>query len=158
MKRLLGSLVAASLALTPVVRAEAPESSEDMARTAAFIAAFQNPDGGFAGKPGGTTSLGSTSSAIRALKYAGGSIPDVLACIKYVKSCFDAETGGFAPTPGGTPDVGTTASGLMAISELKIATEEMIEKATAFFSKERQDVRRDPDRRRRDGDGQPALA
>jgi poly(3-hydroxybutyrate) depolymerase/prenyltransferase beta subunit len=135
MKRLLGSLIVALFALAPVVRADATAASEDMARTAAFLAAFQNPDGGFAGKSGGASSLGSTSSAIRALKYSGGSIPDVLGCIKYVKSCFNADEGGFAPTPGGKPDVNTTASGLMAVSELKIATDEMISKATAFFSK-----------------------
>jgi pimeloyl-ACP methyl ester carboxylesterase len=135
MKRLLGSLVVLLFAVHPIARADATAASEDMARTAAFIAAFQNPDGGFAGKPGGASSLGSTSSAIRALKYAGGSIPDVLACIKYVRSCFDPKQGGFAATPGGKAEVNTTASGLMAVSELLIATDEMIEEATDFFSK-----------------------
>ena len=37
----------------------------DLERTAAYVAAFQNPDGGFAGKVGQASSLGSTSSAIR---------------------------------------------------------------------------------------------
>ena len=45
----------------------------------AFVAAFQNPDGGFGAKAGDKSSLGATSSAIRVLKNTGGSIPDVLA-------------------------------------------------------------------------------
>ena len=68
------------------------------------------------------------------MKYTGGSIPDVLACIKYVQSCVDATRGGFANTPGGEADVRTTAVGLMVAAELKIATDEMAEKAVAFFT------------------------
>jgi len=112
------------------------ETTADLARTAALVAALQNPDGGFAAAAGQPSTLSSTSSAVRVLKYAGGTIPDVLSCIKYVKSCADPSSGGFANTPGGKPDVRTTAVGLMAAAELKIATDEMAEKAVAYFSKQ----------------------
>src|SRR5262249_28234515 len=115
-----------------VARAQAPP---DGAQTASFVATLQNADGGFAGTPGGASSLGTTSSAIRILKNVAGSIRDVPGCMKYVKSCADAESGGFAPTPGGSPNVGTTASGLMAYAELRLPADEVAEKAIAYFSK-----------------------
>ncbi len=132
MKRMLVGLVACLVGLAPAVRAETPE---ELSQTARYVAAFQNPDGGFAAKVGDKSSLGATSSAIRILKHVGGSIPDVLGCIKYVKSCRDADGGGFAPTPGGKPDVRTTAVGLMAVAELKVADDATNDGAVAFLSK-----------------------
>ncbi|MDR3636516.1 MAG: DUF1080 domain-containing protein [Isosphaeraceae bacterium] len=114
------------------------ESTADLARTAAVVAALQNADGGFSAAPGQPSSLSATSSAVRTLKYTGGSIPDVLACIGYVKSCIDAVSGGFANTPGGTADVRTTAVGLMVAAELKVATDEMADRAVTFFCKHAQ--------------------
>ncbi len=131
MKRRLMGLAACLIVVAQVARAQSPT---ELAQTANYIAAFQNPDGGFAAKVGGPSTLGGTSSAIRSLKYTGGSIPDVLAAIKYVKSCYNPEIGGFAPTPGGKPDIATTAVGLMAVSELKIADDKMIEATAKFFS------------------------
>src|SRR4051812_15743133 len=131
MKRFVLCLASWAIVLAPGARAQ---SGDDLARTAAYIAAFQNPDGGFGARAGGPSSLPTTSTAIRVLKNVGGSIPDVLACIKYVGSCRDGESGGFAPTPGGRPDVRTTAVGLMAAAELKIADREMIEGAVKYFS------------------------
>lgn len=131
MKRTFLCLGAWALVLAPSAFAQSPE---ELSRTAAYLASFQNHDGGFAAKPGGPSSLGSTSSAIRSLKYVGGSIPDVLGCVKYVKSCYNESSGGFAPTPDGTPDVRTTAIGLMAITELKIPADKMAEGAIKFFS------------------------
>ncbi len=66
--------------------------------------------------------------------HVGGSVPDVLACVKYVKSCRDS-SGGFAPQPGGKPDVITTAVGLMAASELKIADAELVKAAIDYLGK-----------------------
>jgi poly(3-hydroxybutyrate) depolymerase/prenyltransferase beta subunit len=136
MKRFLAGLaVAVTVGLvvaSPVARAQTPS---ELRQTARYAAAFQNPDGGFGARVGGASTLGSTSSAVRILKYTGGSIPDVLGCIKFVKSCYDAEAGGFAPTPGGKSDVGTTASGLMAMSELKIVDEAKVDKAVQFLAK-----------------------
>jgi poly(3-hydroxybutyrate) depolymerase/prenyltransferase beta subunit len=133
MKRFLTGLAACLVVATPAARAHAQTPSE-LQQTARYAAAFQNPDGGFAAAPGGTSALGPTSSAVRILKYTGGSIPDVLACIKYVKSCFNPEAGGFAQTPGGKPDVSTTASGLMALTELKIADSATVDKAVKFLA------------------------
>jgi poly(3-hydroxybutyrate) depolymerase/prenyltransferase beta subunit len=138
MKRfLVGSgLLVLVLMLSPaVVRAASSLSpEEDPAPTARYLASLQNADGGFGGKPGEKSSLGSTSSAARTLKNVGGSIPDVLACLKYLRSCFDRDSGGFAPTPGGTPDVRTTAVALMAVADMKIASDEMTDGALRFFS------------------------
>src|SRR5262249_34676722 len=78
--------------------------------------------------------LRETHSALKILKHVGGSIPDVLACVEYVKSC-RVPGGGFAPTPGGKPDVGTTALGLMAATELKIQDSEMTRDAVAYLGK-----------------------
>jgi prenyltransferase beta subunit len=117
---------------SPALRAQTPA---ERAQTAAFVAAHQNPDGGFAATKGGTSSLGATSSAIRSLKYTAGSIPDVPACIAYVRTCRDAGSGGFSQTPSGTPDVATTAVGLMATSELKVADDAIVSGAIGYFSK-----------------------
>jgi len=132
MKLCLASLLALVLVISPNARGGL---TEDPAKTASFVQALQNKDGGFAAKAGGASSLGSTSSSIRVLKSVGGTIPDVLTCIKYVQSCRDKQSGGFAPTPGGTPDVRTTAVGLMAVAELLIADEATVDAAVEYFSK-----------------------
>ena len=131
MKRYLLVLAVGLAGFGPVARAQSPE---ERAQTAGFVAAFQNPDGGFAATKGGPSTLGATSSSLRALKYTGGSVPDVLACLAFVRSCYDPETGGFAQTPGGKPDVPTTAVGIMASLEQKNLTDEMATKAAAFLS------------------------
>ena len=117
--------------IAPAAIAQTPA---ELATTSSYVEAFQNPDGGFSGNSGGSSSLGATSSAIRVLKNTGGSIPDVLACIKYVKSCVDAGSGGFAQTPNGKSDVPTTASGLMALTELKIAEESIVKGAINYLN------------------------
>lgn len=127
--------------LGPIARAQTPEQT---ARTARHVEGLQNPDGGFAPAPGQPSSLGSTSSAIRILKYVGGSIPDVEACRRYVLGCFDADRGAFLTAPGGDTNVGTTAGGLMAVAELGVASPEMVEKATRYLAenaKSYEDVR-----------------
>jgi prenyltransferase beta subunit/pimeloyl-ACP methyl ester carboxylesterase len=119
------------LALAVNVRGQTPA---EFAQTAAFAAAHQNKNGGFAPKIGEPSNLGSTNSGLRVLKHVGGSVPDILACIRYVKSCRD-QGGGFAPTPGAKPDVVTTAIGLMAASELKIADQKTIQEAMTYLGK-----------------------
>jgi pimeloyl-ACP methyl ester carboxylesterase/prenyltransferase beta subunit len=117
-----------------LVKAAIAQSPSEMQQTATYLAAFQNPDGGFAGAVGQKSSLGSTSSVIRSLGNVAGAIKDVPGCIAYVKSC-RVEGSGFAPTPGGEPDVRTTAVGLMAVAELKIADDKMIADAITYFTK-----------------------
>ena len=116
---------------TPMSRAQSPA---EFAQTAAFAAAQQNQDGGFASKAGGPSSLGSTNAGLRALRHVGGSVPDVLACIRYVNSCRTAD-GGFSSTPGGKSDVHTTALGLLAASELKISDPKLIRGAVAYLGR-----------------------
>ncbi|MFO0960972.1 MAG: family 16 glycoside hydrolase [Isosphaeraceae bacterium] len=122
------------LAVAAADRTGRAQTPDELRQTARFVAAFQNPDGGFAPNVGQASTLGSTSSAIRTLKYAGGSIPNVPGAIAYVRSCWD-ESGGFAPTPGGKPDANTTAVGLMAVAELKVADPERVAKALEFLDK-----------------------
>ncbi|HEY2154661.1 MAG TPA: hypothetical protein VGH33_03460 [Isosphaeraceae bacterium] len=90
MTRTLLLLAAGLLAFLPPTPANA-QTPRERAETAHYIAAFQNPDGGFSGNVGGKSSLGATSSAIRTLTYTGGSIKDVLKCIAYIDSCYDKE-------------------------------------------------------------------
>ena len=134
MNRFLRGFAVWSLAALAVTASRA-ESPSDLAQTARRVASFQNPDGGFAPEVGGASTLGATSSSIRILKYTGGSIPDVLACVKYVQSCRDKDSGGFAPTPGGAPDVPTTATGLMALAELKWPDGSEVDDALDFLGK-----------------------
>ena len=135
MKRRAG--ISAVIAVIGIVSTALPvfgQTPADFAQTAAFAAAHQNKDGGFAPKVGQPSTLGATNTGLRVLKHVGGSVPDVLACVKFVKSCRDT-SGGFAQTPGGKPDVATTALGLMAASELKIADPAMIKEATEYLGK-----------------------
>jgi poly(3-hydroxybutyrate) depolymerase/prenyltransferase beta subunit len=131
MRRPLPIATLALLAWLPLAAAQSPE---ELAQTARFVAAFQNPDGGFAPAVGQASALGPTSSAIRTLKYCGGSIKDVPGCIAYVRSCWDKESGGFSQTPGGQTDCNTTSIGLMAVAELKIADPAQVDKAVAYLA------------------------
>ena len=128
------TFLTAGLVVWAVSSSSLAQSPKELAQTAHYIAAFQNPDGGFSGTVGGKSSLGATTSACKILKYSGGSIPDVLKCIAFVESCYDKESGGFAPTPGGKTDVGTTASGLMAVGELKLDPKPFA-RSSEYFSK-----------------------
>ena len=139
MRRLIAAL-AVVLVCGPLALAQTPA---EFAQTADFASSLQNKDGGFAPAPGQPSTLGSTSTALRILHYVGGSIPDVLGCVKFVKSC-EADGGGFAQTPGGEPDSLTTSFGLMAAAELKIADKAMIDRSIAYFhdhAKELEQVR-----------------
>ena len=130
------ALLALACSSTPQARAQTAAGHvptlAEFAQTAAYAAAHQNADGGFAAGPGQPSTLGATNTGLRVLEYVGGSIPDVAACIKFVKSC-KVPGSGFAQTPGGKPDVTTTAIGLMAAGELKIADKAMIDDAIAYF-------------------------
>jgi len=132
MKWTLALAIAGLATWSPLAPAQTPA---ELGRTAAYLAAFQNSDGGFAPKVGQKSSLGSTSSAIRTLGFVGGSIPDFPGCVAYVESCHDTASGGFASIPGGKVDVGTTASGLMAVGALKLDPKPYADGAIGFLSK-----------------------
>lgn len=100
---------------------------EGKKKTIAYVQKLQTSTGGFVSMMGPNIrvqpTLRATSSAVRALHYLGGEIPDKAACIKFVESCHHAESGGFADTPNGKPDVFTTAVGIMAVTELGMSTD-----------------------------------
>jgi prenyltransferase beta subunit len=126
MKRL--ALVALCLAVC--VPPLCAQSAEDKKATVAYLQSLQFGDGGFlpaAADPASNklskSSLRSTSSSLRALKYFGGEPKDLKAAAAFVYKCRDKDSGGFADEPGGKPDVPTTAVGIMAVVEVKLPTE-----------------------------------
>jgi prenyltransferase beta subunit len=126
MKRL--ALVTLFLAAcVPSLRAQ---SADEKKVTVAYLQGLQADDGGFlpaaknpASNKMSKSSLRSTPSALRALKYFGGAPKDARAAAAFVSKCFDKASGGFADSPGGKPDVTTTAIGIMGVVDLKQPTE-----------------------------------
>src|SRR6202043_1929575 len=89
--------------------------------TIAYLQKLQTPSGGFLAQAPtsenkGMPTLKSTSSAVRALHYLKGEIPNQEAAMKFIAGCYDAQNGGFVDTPKGKADVVTTAIGLMAVA------------------------------------------
>lgn len=135
MKRLCW-ITAVGLAACGAAQAGSPEGVK---RTIAYVQKLQTSTGGFlsmAPKPNVRLmpTLRSTSSAVRALKYLGGEIPNPDACEKFVASCFDKESGGFSDLPGGKPDVFATAVGVMAVAELKMPLDSYSDPAVRYLS------------------------
>lgn len=142
MRSLIGLLAVGVVGLSFVTPARAQTTAE-LAQTAATVASLQNPDGGFAPAPGEPSDLRATSQAVRSLRHVGGAIPDVLACIGFIKAC-QTDSGGFANAPGGEPDSQITSMGLIAAAELKALDKPMIDGALAYFhdhAKEMEQVR-----------------
>jgi prenyltransferase beta subunit len=120
----------AALCLAVCVPCLRAQSAEERKATVAYLQGLQAADGGFlpaAPDPAGNrlskSSLRSTSSALRALKYFGGEPRDRKAAASFVEKCYDKATGGFVDRPGGKPDVAVTAIGIMAVVEVKLPTE-----------------------------------
>jgi prenyltransferase beta subunit len=112
---------------------------DDVKATIAYVQKLQTGNGGFLSmepKPNIriAPTCGATSSAVRALKYLGGEVPNVEACKKFVESCYDATSGGFSGFPRGKPDVFTTAVGIMAVAELKMPLEKYEEGVIKYLS------------------------
>jgi hypothetical protein len=108
-------------------------------KTIDYVQKLQTSTGGFLSQAPAPNirlapTLKSTSSAVRALHYLGGDIPNKDACIKFVESCHNAESGGFSDMPRGKPDVFTTAVGLMAVTELKLPTDKYAKGAIQFMT------------------------
>jgi hypothetical protein len=102
-------------------------AQEEVGRKATidFLQKLQTDSGGFLAMAKAPDiqrppTLRATSSAMRALRYFGGAVPNKDACARFVESCFDADSGGFGDSPKGKPDIFTTALGLMAVAELKL--------------------------------------
>jgi hypothetical protein len=111
------------LALVLLLPAAFAEPQASVRPTIAYLRKLQTAQGGFLPDATKTQpSLRATSSALRALKYFGGEVPDHAAAERFVKACFEKDSGGFADIPGAKPDVATTAVGAMALVELKLPT------------------------------------
>jgi hypothetical protein len=133
MKRLLAALVLTAFASSLYAQDAAVKKTID------YVQKLQTSTGGFLSQAPAPNirlapTLKSTSSAVRALHYLGGDIPNKDACIKFVESCHNAESGGFSDMPRGKPDVFTTAVGLMAVTELKLPTDKYAKGAIAFMT------------------------
>jgi prenyltransferase beta subunit len=111
------------------------QTADEKKATVAYLRTFQTKEGGFlpSAKAKEPTLL-ATSSAVRALKYFGGSAANLDGVKRFVLACHDAGSGGFANAPGGKPDVVATAVGLMALAELKIPTGKYEKGAIAFLN------------------------
>jgi hypothetical protein len=120
-------------------RGQPPEARK---ATIAYVQSLQAKDGGFlpavpaaAGKTKARSTLRATSSALRALKYFGGEVPNKKACARFVADCFDSRSGGFTDIPGGgKADVFTTAVGIMAVTELDMPVEPYHDAAVKYLT------------------------
>jgi hypothetical protein len=129
MRRLLVTFCCLVIA-TPCARCQSPE--EKLAAVS-YLRKMQGEDGGFRLVPGEKTSLRATSSALRALRYFGGSPTNPMACIDYVKSCWDDKEGGFGEHDNCPARVYATAVGLMALVELKVPTAPYADAAVKYL-------------------------
>jgi prenyltransferase beta subunit len=112
------------------------QTAAEKKATVAYLQSLQQKSGGFAAsKAADQASVRATSSALRALKYFGGQVPDAKSAARFVESCFDKSSGGFGDTPGGKPDVLTTSIGLMAAAELKMDLDPYRNPAVNFLAK-----------------------
>ena len=122
-----------------VLAGSLPAGGDAVKKTIVYIQKLQTDSGGFrANEPKADINvlptLRATSSAIRALKYWEGDLPNKDKCVKFVESCWDAEVGAFADQPKGIPDVFTTAVGLMAVVELKMPADKYVDAATTYLN------------------------
>jgi hypothetical protein len=106
--------------------------------TIIYLQKLQTPSGGFLPNQHeavtGQPSLRATVSAIRALHYLGGEVPDKTACVKFVASCFQPTTGAFSDTPQGQGDLFATAVGIMGVVELKMPLEKYAPPASRYLA------------------------
>lgn len=137
MKRAIGFGLVFVFALISAACSAAP-SQEHRAATLAYVHSLQNPDGGYrptaAAAP---SSIGSTSSALRAIKYMGGQPGNRDGIVEFLVSRYDDSKGACSEVPGGPLSVRSTAVGLMAAVEVKIAADELAEpiaKINAYFA------------------------
>src|SRR5712692_4856529 len=116
MKRACLVFLATLVWLSPVVA----QSPEEKKATIDYLRSLQDADDGgfreFPPKPGVgrlAPTIGSTSAALRALKYFGGEPGDKKACSLFVRRCWNQSRGGFGEVPLKDPAVIPTAVGIM---------------------------------------------
>src|SRR5262245_42357024 len=96
-------------------------TAEAKQATLQWLYSLQQANGAFAAsnEQNALANLGTTSAALRVIKYFGGTVPDKAKCETFVKSCYQ-ESGGIALTPGGKPDIISTFQGISALTELGV--------------------------------------
>jgi Prenyltransferase and squalene oxidase repeat len=133
----------ACLLLFTILAAPVHAGDAKVKQSIAYVQKLQSESGGFLAQAQKldrpifnpiVPTLRATSAAIRALHYLGGDIKDKDACIKFVASCYDAESGGFGDVPKGKLGVFETAVGLMAVVELKMPLEKYGDGATKYLA------------------------
>jgi hypothetical protein len=98
-----------------------PLTPEERRGSVRFVESLRNTDGGFRAVPAaGPSSLGATTSGLRALRYLGAKAVAPEETLRFVRNCFDRASGAFADAPGAAVEVRSTAMGLMALAELKV--------------------------------------
>lgn len=95
------------------------QTPEEKAASLKYLAGLRQESGSYKSDAKGGPSLRATSSAVRAIKYLGGELPNPTQVKAYVLSCYDLPTGGFAEA-GEKPTVLVTSIGIMAAVELGI--------------------------------------
>src|SRR3954467_97629 len=122
-----------SLALAPA-SGQTPEQKQ---ATVAYLQRLHAPTGGYGPSLSAASAtpqppLSATLSALRAIRYFGGTPANTEADAKFVVSCFDKKAGGFADRPGQPPAADRTAIGAMAAVELKIPVD-MVKDAVVTY-------------------------
>lgn len=96
-------------------------SRQEAQSSVKYLRVLQMDDGGFrAAIREPASSLGATTSCLRAFRLFKGGIPRPDAIERYLWRCFDPRNGGFGSAPGERPDVRSTAMGLMTAVELQL--------------------------------------
>jgi prenyltransferase beta subunit len=105
------------------------DATTQKAKTLEWVLALEDANGGFYAapqEPGSTAkpqpSLRATSSAVRAIHYLGGELPNKEKHAVFVLGCFDARTGAFSE-PGGKADPAIVSVGVMVAVELGVPKE-----------------------------------
>lgn len=108
------------IALLLVVQAVSAQADIPPQTTVAYLHGLQVADGGFrlSNNVPMRGSLRATLASLRGLKYFHETARKKVACVRFVKKCYDQFSGGFADHPGGQADVSCTAVGAMALAEL----------------------------------------
>jgi hypothetical protein len=110
------------------------QTADQKKATVAYLQKLQNRDGSFSPAAGqDQSSLRATLTALRALKYFGGTAKDPEASAVFVKSCFDKETGGYADRPHGKPEVIVTAIGVMAAIDTRAPADPYVNRGLQYL-------------------------
>jgi len=106
----------------------------------AFVQKMQTSSGGFITElpsvnPTAKPTLRTTRTGLRALRLLGGKVANREAVIRFLYGCYDADSGGFASHPGLPPDAISTSVGLMIHRELKLPTDDLLERGLEFMNR-----------------------